>query len=95
MKLSNFTRKEIDAALGLKGIKRSDLAEKLGRSTSAISKVINGNLVIKSSSLEDDVFEALKPEIFTVHTADIAAKAAGDVGAEWPTDGHELQTSSS
>ncbi len=69
MNLSDFTQKEIEAALKMKGLNHVSLARQLGRSTSAVSKVIKGTLVIQSKSLNHDILEAIKPEINIIHHA--------------------------
>ncbi len=69
MNLNDYTQKEIEAALKIKGLNHVSLAKKLNRSTSAISKVIKGTLVIQSESLNNDILEALRPEIEIIHKA--------------------------
>lgn len=69
MKLRDYPRNEIEAALKIKGLNHVSLGKQLKRDTSAISKAIKGTLTFESKSLDSDILNALKPELEIIHDA--------------------------
>jgi len=55
------------AALEMRKMTRSMLAEQVGRSVSAISDAIRGKGLFRSKSLEKDIVDALQPELDLIH----------------------------
>jgi hypothetical protein len=88
MRLTDYSNCELEAAIKLKGLNHVRLAEKIGRSTSAVSKVIKGGKnAIESERLNNDILEALKPEIEIIHNAFTEHIKPGD---KWEPEGHKL-----
>jgi hypothetical protein len=69
MKLYDYPKEEIDAAIKLKKMSRTTLAVKVGRATDVVSRTINNKATIKSKSLEIAIVEELQPELNVIHQA--------------------------
>jgi lambda repressor-like predicted transcriptional regulator len=69
MKLGDFPRNQIEAAMKMKGFTYTSLAEKVGRAVQTVSKAIHGTSMIKSDTLNDEIVQALQPELDIIHNA--------------------------
>jgi hypothetical protein len=87
MRLTDYPREEIEAALKMKKLNHGSLAKQIKRDASSVSKTINGTLIFKSERLNNDILEALKPEIEIIHKAFTEQIKPGD---KWESEGHKL-----
>jgi lambda repressor-like predicted transcriptional regulator len=73
MKLGDFPRNQIEAAMKMKGFTYTSLAEKVGRAVQTVHKAVNGTSSIDSPKLNDEIVQALQPELSIIHQAFLPA----------------------
>lgn len=69
MKIYEYPKNVIDAALAAKEMNYTKLAKKLKRSTQTVHKAVTGNSTIRSSKLEEDIKAELMPELDKIYQA--------------------------
>lgn len=77
MKLKDYPKNEIEAAMKMKGLNYPRLAEKLGRAVQTVNKAVNGKSGIESHRLNSQIVTALQPELEIIHNAFSPAQLQG------------------
>ena len=68
-KLEDYGKRELEAAMRMKGTTAKEVGVKLGRSRGAVYKYIAGTAAWPSPKFEKQVIEALQPELDIIHYA--------------------------
>jgi hypothetical protein len=68
-KLQDYGKRELEAAMRMKGTTAKEVGMSLGRSQGAVYKYISGTAAWPSPKFEKEVIEALQPELDIIHHA--------------------------
>jgi len=66
MRLNDFTPRQIEAAMKLKGIKVSEIAKELQCSSTTVRREIKGTQIISSERINSQIFDLLKTELIAI-----------------------------
>lgn len=69
LKLKNYTKRELEAAMRMKGTNATQLSRDLGKCHTTVGKVISGKAAWVGKDLEKAIVEALQPDLEIIHQA--------------------------
>jgi hypothetical protein len=81
-KLQDYGKRELEAAMRMKGTTAKEVGVSLGRSRGAVYKYISGTAAWPSPKFEKQVIDALQPELDIIHNAFSSVMNSTMVSAE-------------